>query len=394
MEGPTPVSALIHAATMVTAGVFLVVRMSPLYEFSPMALSIITIVGASTAFFAATIACVQNDIKRVIAYSTCSQLGYMFFACGVGAYSAAIFHLMTHAWFKALLFLGAGSVIHSMSDEQDMRKMGGLWKKIKFTYLVMWIGSLALIAVPPFAGYFSKDIILESAFAAHSPVGNYAFLMGISAAIMTAFYSGRLLLLTFHGQSRAESNVFNRVHESPLVMTIPLGFLALGAIFSGLIGYDYFVGDKYNLFWGESIVIVGKNILEDIHHVPSWVIFLPLFSTIVGLLISTYLYKIKINLPKELSLKFKNIYNFVLNKWYFDELYDFLFIKNSFALGKYFWKKGDEGTIDKFGPNGISYLILFNSKRLSLLQSGYLYHYAFIMIIGLAAIVSWFVIGR
>ena len=394
MEGPTPVSALIHAATMVTAGVFLVVRMSPVYEFSQFTLSLITIVGASTAFFAATIACVQNDIKRVIAYSTCSQLGYMFFACGIGAYSAAIFHLMTHAWFKALLFLGAGSVIHSMSDEQDMRKMGGLWNKIKFTYLIMWIGSFALVAVPPFAGYFSKDIILESAFAADSSVGNYAFLMGISAAIMTAFYSGRLLLLTFHGKPRSESDVFDKVHESPLVMTIPLALLALGAIFSGMVGYDYFVGDKYDLFWRDSIIILGRNILEDIHHVPSWVIFLPLISTIIGLLISIYLYKVRTSLPKELSIKFKNVYYFLFNKWYFDELYDFLFVKSSFSLGKYFWRKCDEETIDRFGPDGISFLILFNSKRLSLLQSGYLYHYAFIMIIGLAAIVSWFVVGR
>ena len=232
MEGPTPVSALIHAATMVTAGVFLVARMSPLFEYAPSALMVVTIVGASTAFFAATIGCVQNDIKRVIAYSTCSQLGYMFFACGVGAYSAAIFHLMTHAWFKALLFLGSGSVIHAMSDEQDMRKMGGIWKNVKFTYAMMWIGTLALVAVPPFAGYYSKDLVLEAAYAAHTSVGKYAFIMGIAAALLTAFYSGRLLFMTFHGTPRASKEVMDHVHESPLSMTIPLAGLAIGAIFA------------------------------------------------------------------------------------------------------------------------------------------------------------------
>ena len=282
MEGPTPVSALIHAATMVTAGVFMVARLSPMFEFAPIALSVIVLVGGTTAFFAATIGLTQHDIKRVIAYSTCSQLGYMFFALGVGAYPAAIFHLMTHAFFKALLFLGAGSVIHGMDDEQDMRKMGGLFSKMKVTAVLMWIGSLALAGVPFFAGFYSKDMILESAFAAHTGLGMYAFWAGIAAALMTAFYSWRLLFLTFHGRTRADDHTFDHAHESPPVMIAPLLVLALGAVFSGYLAKEYFVGDSMDGFWGSSILML-TNIIEEAHHVPFWVKKLPIVMGAVGI---------------------------------------------------------------------------------------------------------------
>ncbi len=393
MEGPTPVSALIHAATMVTAGVFLVARMSPLFEYAPAALEVVTFVGASTAFFAATIGCVQNDIKRVIAYSTCSQLGYMFFACGVGAYSAGIFHLMTHAWFKALLFLGSGSVIHAMSDEQDMRKMGGIWKHVKFTYAVMWIGTLALVAVPPFAGYYSKDLVLEAAYAAHSSVGNYAFFMGISAALLTAFYSGRLLWMTFHGTPRADKHVMDHVHESPLVMTIPLAGLAIGAVFAGMAGYEVFVGDSREGFWREALAVVGVDVVEEAHHVPAWVVWSPLVVTVLGLGLSYHMYMRKPDLPGRVAAAFPGVYQFLLNKWYFDELYNLIFVRPAFWLGRVLWKRGDEGTIDRFGPDGISASVIAGAKRLGAVQSGYLFHYAFAMIIGIALFVSWIVVG-
>ncbi|MDE0801526.1 MAG: NADH-quinone oxidoreductase subunit L [Rhodospirillaceae bacterium] len=393
MEGPTPVSALIHAATMVTAGVFLVARMSPVFEYAPSALEVVTIVGASTAFFAATIGCVQTDIKRVIAYSTCSQLGYMFFACGIGAYPAAIFHLMTHAWFKALLFLGAGSVIHAMSDEQDMRKMGGIWKHVKITYAMMWIGTLALVAVPPFAGYYSKDLVLEAAYGAQTSVGQYAFIMGIAAALLTAFYSGRLLLLTFHGEPRADKQVMEHVHESPLVMTIPLMGLALGAIFAGMVGYDLFVGEGRSEFWRSALAVLGEDPIEAAHHVPAWVVWLPMVVTALGLGLSYHMYMRRPDIPGRLAAQFPRIHQFLLNKWYFDELYDFLFVRPAFWLGNILWKRGDEGTIDRFGPNGISSTIINGARRLGAVQSGYLYHYAFAMIIGIALFVSWTVVG-
>lgn len=393
MEGPTPVSALIHAATMVTAGVFLVARMSPLFEYAPAALEVVTIVGASTAFFAATIGCVQNDIKRVIAYSTCSQLGYMFFACGVGAYSAGIFHLMTHAWFKALLFLGSGSVIHAMSDEQDMRKMGGIWKHVKVTYAMMWIGTLALVAVPPFAGYYSKDMILEAAYGAHTSVGQYAYIMGIAAALMTAFYSGRLLFMTFHGEPRADKEVMDHVHESPLVMTIPLAGLALGAILAGFIGYDVFIGDGRADFWRDAIAVIGTDPIEAAHHVPAWVVWSPLVVTVLGLGLSYHMYMRQPDIPSRLAAKYPGVYKFLLNKWYFDELYDFLFVRPAFWFGRLFWKRGDEGTIDRFGPDGLSATVIAGAKRLGAIQTGYLYHYAFAMIIGIALFVSWIVVG-
>ena len=390
MEGPTPVSALIHAATMVTAGVFLVCRMSPLLEFAPFALNVITIVGAMTAIFAATIGLTQFDIKRVIAYSTCSQLGYMFFAAGVSAYPASMFHLTTHAFFKALLFLGAGSVIHAMSDEQDMRKMGGIWKKIPITYALMWVGSLALAGIPFFAGYYSKDLILEAAWAASSNSGYFAFWLGCLAAFLTAFYSWRVLLLTFHGNFNSSKEVLDHVHESPIVMLIPLFVLALGAIFSGWYFYNDFVGYNWKEFWGNSIFISEKHkAFKLAHYVPLWVKYLPIFLAILGILCAYLFYVLNPNLPKILSKKFSPIYNLFFNKWYFDELYDYLFVKSFIKFGNYFWKKGDEGTIDRFGPNGISKLVKNISSKSIIIQSGYIYHYAFAMLIGLVALITW-----
>jgi len=333
MEGPTPVSALIHAATMVTAGVFLVARMSPVFEYAPIALAIVTVVGASTALFAATIGCVQNDIKRIIAYSTCSQLGYMFFAAGVGAYQGAIFHLFTHAFFKALLFLSAGSVIHAMSDEQDIRKMGGIWKKIPVTYAVMWIGSLALAGVPYFAGYYSKDFVLEAAYAAHSGVGMYAFLCGLLAAFLTAFYSWRLLILTFHGAPRADHHTMEHVHESPLVMLVPLLLLAVGAMFAGAVFAPSFIGHHWEEFWNGAIVNApGNEIMHHVHEVPGWV---PLAPTIVGLggiALAYVMYMFAPSLPGALARAFPGVHRFLLNKWYFDELYDAIFVLRCIRL--------------------------------------------------------------
>ena len=390
MEGPTPVSALIHAATMVTAGVFLVCRMSPLLEFAPFALNVITIVGAMTAIFAATIGLTQFDIKRVIAYSTCSQLGYMFFAAGVSAYPASMFHLTTHAFFKALLFLGAGSVIHAMSDEQDMRKMGGIWKKIPITYALMWVGSLALAGIPFFAGYYSKDLILEAAWAASSNSGYFAFWLGCLAAFLTAFYSWRLLLLTFHGNFNSSKEVLDHVHESPIVMLIPLFVLALGAIFSGWYFYNDFVGYNWKEFWGNSIFISEKHkAFKLAHYVPLWVKYLPIFLAILGILCAYLFYILNPNLPKILLKKFSPIYNLFYNKWYFDELYDYLFVKSFIKFGNFFWKKGDEGTIDRFGPNGISNLVKNISSKSIIIQSGYIYHYAFAMLIGLVVLITW-----
>ena len=391
MEGPTPVSALIHAATMVTAGVFMVARLSPMFEYSDTALAVVTIVGATTCFFAATIGCVQNDIKRVIAYSTCSQLGYMFFACGVSAYSAGVFHLMTHGFFKALLFLGAGSVIHAMSDEQDMRKMGGIWKMIPVTYVLMWIGSLALAGIPPFAGYFSKDIVLEAAYASHSAVGQYAFWLGIAAALMTAFYSWRLLLMTFHGPSRSDEKTLAHVHESPKVMIVPLLVLALGAVTAGYLAYDHFVGEGAAAFWGQAILILPTHqALENAHHVPALVKYLPLVVGVIGIATAYVLYLFKPDIPGKIADKFQGVYRFLLNKWYFDELYDKIFVKPSFALGRALWKGGDGALIDGVGPDGVSSAVRVMARRIAGLQTGYLYHYAFAMLIGIVALVSWY----
>ncbi|MQX35085.1 NADH-quinone oxidoreductase subunit L [Roseospira navarrensis] len=442
MEGPTPVSALIHAATMVTAGVFMVARMSPLFEYAPAALAVVVVVGAATAFFAATVGCTQTDIKRVIAYSTCSQLGYMFFALGVGAYQAAIFHLMTHAFFKALLFLSAGSVIHAMSDEQDMRNMGGLWKHIPVTYVMMWIGSLALAGVPVFAGYYSKDMILESAFAAGTGLGTLAFVLGILAAAMTAFYSWRLLFMTFHGKPRANETVMAHVHESPVVMTAPLAALAVGAVFSGMVAYDHFVGDKHPTFWGDSIAynvagsaiageahgedaaqatheaamgdadaeadthaaesaaaddahggghgdVAGQGVLERAHHVPLIIKLLPLIVTAAGIALAWVFYIRTPAYPAALAARFPAVYRFVLNKWYFDELYDAVFVRPAFRLGRVLWKGGDGALIDGLGPDGMAAVSRAVAARLKQFQSGYVYHYAFLMIIGVVVFVSW-----
>ncbi|MCK8782815.1 NADH-quinone oxidoreductase subunit L [Roseomonas sp. NAR14] len=394
MEGPTPVSALIHAATMVTAGVFLMARMSPLMEYAPVALTVVTIVGATTALFAATIGCVQNDIKRVIAYSTCSQLGYMFFAVGVGAYQGAVFHLFTHAFFKALLFLGAGSVIHAMSDEQDIRRMGGIWTKIPVTYAVMWIGSLALAGVPFFAGYYSKDFVLEAAYAAHSGAGMYAFACGIVAAFLTAFYSWRLIILTFHGTPRADHHTMEHVHESPLVMLIPLLLLAAGAILTGYLFAPLFIGHHWQEFWNGAIVNGEHNhIMHAAHETPEWVGLLPTVVGVAGIALAYALYMFFPEVPGRLARSFRGLYLFLLNKWYFDELYDAIFVRPTRRLAMFLWKVGDARIIDGV-PNGAAALSVDASRGLVRLQSGRVASYAFAMLIGLVILVSLFLIGR
>lgn len=504
MEGPTPVSALIHAATMVTAGVFLIARFSPVYEYAPIALMVVTVVGATTAFVAATIGMTQYDIKRVIAYSTMSQLGYMFFALGVSAYSAAIFHLMTHAFFKALLFLCAGSVIHAMSGEQDMRNMGGLWKKIPTTYVLMWIGSLALAGIPPLAGYFSKDIVLEAAWADHTWFGNYAYWMGIAAAFMTAFYSWRLIILTFHGAPRSSRKIMDHVHESPNVMLAPLFVLATGAILAGYVFYGGFVGSSsmhhgnggthvasqdhaqqiahglekghagkqdikkidenqvdasadgvageikeevtevletvdtavkggveqvkgavenakevikdvavtvkeeaagekheekpsINLwsrpyFWHDAIFVLEENdTVEAAHGVPFWVKQMPLVVGTVGILLAYVCYLLRPSIPALVIRLFKPLHVLFFNKWFFDQLYAFLFVKTALCLGRVFWVYGDQKTIDGVGPNGVAGFSQRFAGNLSRFQTGFVYQYALVMIIFLIAFVSWFV---
>ena len=391
MEGPTPVSALIHAATMVTAGVFMVVRCSPLFEQSDTALQVVCVIGALTAFFAATVGLVQNDIKRVIAYSTCSQLGYMFFAAGVGAYSAAMFHLMTHAFFKALLFLSAGSVIHGMSGEQDMRKMGGIWKHMPVTYGYMWVGSLALAGIPIFAGYYSKDMILEAAYAGGPGVGHFAYWMGIMAAFMTAFYSWRLLFMTFHGKPRASKEVMHHVHESPPIMLKPLLLLVFGALFSGVIGYHVvgLVSPEGN-YW--QATIVSHEVLEHAHHVPGWVPVLPLLVALSGIILAWVMYIVQPELPARIAAKFPFVYRFLLNKWYFDELYDAIFVRPAVRLGQHLWKFWDEKIVDGLGPNGAALITQLSAGRISRLQTGYVYHYAFAMLLGFLLVISWIVI--
>ncbi len=395
MEGPTPVSALIHAATMVTAGVFMVARLSPLFEHAPDALAVVAVVGASTALFAATVALCQNDIKRVIAYSTCSQLGYMFFACGVSAYAAGIFHLTTHAFFKALLFLGAGSVIHAMSSEQDMRRMGGLWRMIPATYVLMWIGSLALAGMPFLSGFYSKDLVLEAAFGAGTGVGLYAFWMGVAAAVLTAFYSWRLLIMTFHGPRNADEKTLAHVHESPPVMLAPLGVLALGAVFSGWLGYEHFAGGGMEAFWGESLfVLPGTDPIAAAHHAPLWVKALPAAVGAAGILAAWHAYMRDPALPRRLAGRLPRLHRFLLNKWYFDELYDFLLVRPAHRLGRGLWKDGDEAVIDGVGPDGVAAAARHVARRAAALQSGYIYHYAFAMLIGVAGIVTWYLFGR
>jgi NADH-quinone oxidoreductase subunit L len=393
MEGPTPVSALIHAATMVTAGVFLVARFSPLFEFAPTALAMVTFIGASTAIFAATIGLTQFDIKRVIAYSTCSQLGYMFFACGIGAYDAGIFHLYTHAFFKALLFLGAGSVIHAMSGEQDMRKMGGIWSKVKVTYVVMWIGTLALIGFPGFAGFFSKDAVLEAAWASHNNFHFYAFWMGELAAILTAFYSGRLIWLTFHGEPRADEHTMHHVHESPPVMLVPLIVLAIGAVFAGWLGLGM-IDSEYTLWAGAIYHGEDNHVLHDMHEVPLLVKLAPLFAMALGLGLSYYVYMMQPGLGARIAAIAGPVNTFFYNKWYFDELYDFLFVRPAKVIGWGLWRGGDVGIIDRFGPDGIAHTTVDTAKRVMRLQTGYVYHYAFVMLIGVAALVTWYLYLR
>ena len=390
MEGPTPVSALIHAATMVTAGVFMVARLSPLFEHAPVALAFVTFIGATTAFFAATVGLVQNDIKRVVAYSTCSQLGYMFVALGVGAYPVAIFHLFTHAFFKALLFLGSGSVIHAVGGEQDMRKMGGLRTRIPLTYWMMVIGTLALTGFPLTAGYFSKDAIVEAAFAGTNSVSGYAFALVVVAALMTAFYSWRLIFLTFHGSPRASAEVMGHVHESPPVMMIPLYVLAAGALFAGLIFSYWFIGEGNGAFWGHSLIAGEEShILEEMHHAPLWVVWLPTLMMAIGLAVAYWFYIVDPTRPVRLAARHDWLYRFLLNKWYFDEIYDFLFVRPSMWLGRFLWRQGDGWLIDGFGPDGVSARVLDVTQRVVRLQSGYLYHYAFAMLIGVAALITW-----
>jgi NADH-quinone oxidoreductase subunit L len=402
MEGPTPVSALIHAATMVTAGVFMVARLSPLFELAPTALYVVTFFGALTAFFAATVGLVQNDIKRVIAYSTCSQLGYMFVALGVGAYGAAVFHLFTHAFFKALLFLGAGSVIHAVSGEQDIRKMGGLRTKIPLTFWMMIIGTVALtgLGIPltmiGTAGFFSKDIIIESAYAAtaHSTVATFAFGATVVAAGLTSFYSWRLVFMTFFGKPRAPAEVMKHVHESPLVMTVPLMVLALGALLAGVVFYEYFVGHHYEHFWKTALFTAADNkILEEAHHVPKLVKVLPFIMMSLGFVTAWYFYIRSPETPKRLAQEQEVLYKFLLNKWYFDELYDFLFVRPAKWLGRFFWKKGDGWLIDGFGPDGVSARVIDVTRNVVRLQTGYVYHYAFAMLIGVAALITWVMFG-
>ena len=394
MEGPTPVSALIHAATMVTAGVFLVCRLSPVIEYAPFALDVITMVGALTAIFAATIGMTQFDIKRVIAYSTCSQLGYMFFAAGVSAYPAAMFHLTTHAFFKALLFLGAGSVIHALSDEQDLRNMGGIWRKIPITYSLMWIGSLALAGFPFFAGYYSKDMIIEAAWASNSFTGQMAFWLGCAAALLTAFYSWRLLIMAFHGKPRCSAEVFEHVHESPPIMILPLIPLAFGAIFAGWFGYQSFVGYDMSYFWGDSLFILPEHhAMEEAHHVAEWVKRLPVILAASGVGLAIIAYLIIPSLPARVVSMARPIHTLFFNKWFFDELYDLLFVRSSVRFGTFLWVKGDEQTIDRFGPDGLSELVLNGSNKFSKLQSGYVYHYAFAMMIGVVMLLSLYFSG-
>jgi NADH-quinone oxidoreductase subunit L len=390
MEGPTPVSALIHAATMVTAGVFLVVRLSPLLEYAIMAREFIMVVGAATAFITATIACVQNDIKRIIAYSTCSQLGYMFMAAGLSGYSASMFHLTTHAFFKALLFLGAGSVIHAMSDEQNIQKMGGIGKYIPVTYVIMWIGSLALAGIPFFAGFYSKDIIIDIDWVSQLPGSKIAFVSAVVSALLTAYYSWRLLLLTFHGIPRADDAVMSHIHESPPSMLIPLFILAAGSLFSGYMFYDLFVGGS-TTFWGTAIFVLPQDeVIKAAHHVEGWVEWCPTFAALIGIGIAYIFYTYAEKWPEQLAHYFRKSYNFLYHKWYFDELYNYLFVNPSLKLGKFLWEEGDQEAIDGLGPNGLAAVSLAGGGLLCRLQTGYVYHYAFAMVVGLALMIGWY----
>ncbi len=391
MEGPTPVSALIHAATMVTAGVFMVARLSPLFELAPNAQAVVMFFGATTAFFAATVGLVQNDIKRIVAYSTCSQLGYMFVAMGAGAYSVGIFHLFTHAFFKALLFLGSGSVIYAMHHEQDIRNMGGLWRKIPYTFAVMCIGTLALTGFPMFAGYFSKDAIIESAYASHNPLAFYGFLMTVIAAGLTAFYSWRLIFKTFFGEPHDQDS-YEAAHESPLWMLIPIGVLAAGSILAGFPFKELFAGHGVEEFFRESVKM-HPHIIEDMHQIPEAIAYLPTVMMVIGAYISYVFYIQRPYLPVELASQHPMLYQFLLNKWYFDELYDLIFVRPAKWIGYMLWKKGDGFVIDGLGPDGVSARVLDITRNVVKIQTGYLYHYAFAMLIGVAGLITWFMFG-
>ena len=386
MEGPTPVSALIHAATMVTAGVFLIVRCSPIYEYSELALSVITIVGMTTAFFAASVALVQTDIKKIIAYSTCSQLGYMFFAAGVGAYSVAMFHLFTHAFFKALLFLGSGAVIHSFKDEQDINKMGGVWKKLPYTYTLMIIGTLALTGFPFLSGFYSKDAIIEFAFLRGNNLGFYASSIGVFTALLTSIYSWRLIFKTFHGKYNNSNVKPESMHESPMIMLVPLIILAIGAIFAGILFKDLFIGHETSYeFWSNSIKFLeplSKN------HPPSWFLFLTPVLVIISIPLSYYLFLKNTKVVDSIVNSNKPLYLFLKNKWYFDEFYEYVFIQPSKKIGYFFWKKIDVSFIDKFGTDGLSQLIKYFSLKAVKFQSGYIYQYAFVMLLGFSILLT------
>ncbi len=390
MEGPTPVSALIHAATMVTAGVFLVVRCSPIYEYSELALNIITVVGMSTAFFAATIALVQTDIKKIIAYSTCSQLGYMFFATGVGAYNVAMFHLFTHAFFKALLFLGSGSVIHAFKDEQNIEKMGGVWRKLPYTYVLMVIGTLALTGFPFLSGFYSKDAIIEFAYLKGNTTGYYAAGIGILTAFITSIYSWRLIFKTFHGKYNNMDIKIEETHESPIVMLVPLILLSIGAIFAGITFKDLFIGNAaVENYWQSSIFFL-KPLSND--HPPMWFLILTPVLVISSIPIAFYLFVKNKGLTKRIADVNKPLYNFLLKKWYFDELYENIFIKSSKMTGLFLWKYFDVKLIDGFGPDGISKLVKKFSLKANKFQSGFIYQYAFVMLVGFSALLTFLIV--
>jgi len=404
MEGPTPVSALIHAATMVTAGVFLVCRCSTIYEYTVVAANLVTIIGAVTCFFAATVGLAQNDIKRVIAYSTCSQLGYMFFAAGLGAYQAAMFHLFTHAFFKALLFLSAGAVIHGLHHEQDMRNMGGLRGKMPFTWAVMLIGTLALTgvglpAVPGlhlgFAGFFSKDAIIETAYASHDAFAPLAFWLGLGAACLTSFYSWRLMFMTFHGKTRANHHAYDDAHDATPVMMIALVPLAIGALLAGGFFYDVFVEHDQAAFWGSSIYTTPENhVLHDRHEVPLWVLLAPAAAWISGFLFAIYFYLLRPSVPRKMAAQGGPLHSFLAHKWYFDELYHFVFVRGAALLGDLFWKVGDKAIIDGLGPDGVTGVAKAGAGGLSRLHTGYLFHYALVILLAAVAFGAAALLGQ
>ena len=387
MEGPTPVSALIHAATMVTAGVFMVARISPLFELAPIALGFVAIIGATTAFFAATVGLVQTDIKRVVAYSTCSQLGYMFAAEGVGAYNAGIFHLFTHASFKALLFLGAGAVIHTLHHEQDLRRMGALRKVLPFTWATMLVGTLSLTGFPFTAGFVSKDAIIEATYAAHSQVGTYAFVLTLVSAILTSFYSWRLMFLAFEGKPREPKDVLEHAHEPPWTMGLPLIILALGSLLAGGLFAHLFIGGAQAEFWRGSLVTHAG----EAHEAPLWVALAPTVAMAAGFGVAWYFYITNPLVPFGLAKRFRGAYLFLLNAWYFDALYDALFVRPAKRLGRFLWKTGDGAIIDGIGPDGIAARVINITNRVVKLQSGYIYHYAFVMLVGVAIIITYFI---